>query len=271
MSNQYIATFSIKMRELIYKIVEPKYNSNDNKWSRVYDWVMLVAIIIGIIPLMFREQNKLFFIFDIVSCALFIIDYILRWMTADYRFRNSNAIASFAIYPFTPMAIIDLLSILPTFNFITSAFKLTRVVRLLKIIRVVKIIRYFAPLRLVVAVIKAQKAILATVLGLAFFYVFLTALIMFNAEQPINPETGEYLFNSFFDAFYWAACTLTTVGYGDIYPISTTGRIISIISSVVGIAIIALPSGIITAGYMEEARKLRNENKSDFYEENQTI
>ena len=92
---------------------------------------------------------------------------------------------------------------------------------------------------------------------------FVTALIMFNAEQPINPKTGEYLFKNFFDAFYWAACTLTTVGYGDIYPISTTGRVISIISSIVGIAIIALPSGIVTAGYMEEARKLReNHNKS---------
>ena len=259
------------MRELIYNIVEPKYNSNDNKWSRIYDWLMLIAIIIGILPLMFREHNKLFFIFDIVSCALFIVDYILRWMTADYRYSNRNAIASFVIYPFTPMAIIDLLSILPTFRFITNAFKLTRVVRLLKIIRVVKIIRYFEPLRLVIDVIKAQKAVLATVLGLAFFYVFLTALIMFNAEQPINPETGEYLFNSFFDAFYWAACTLTTVGYGDIYPISTTGRIISIISSVVGIAIIALPSGIITAGYMEETRKHRNKNISESYEENERI
>ena len=258
------------MRELIYNIVEPKYNSNDNKGSRVYDWLMLIAIIIGIIPLMFREHNKLFYIFDIVSCALFIVDYILRWITADYRCSNRSPIASFAIYPFTPMAIIDLLSILPTFNFITNAFKLTRIVRLLKIIRVVKIIRYFEPLRLVIAVIKAQKAVLAIVLGLAFSYVFLTALIMFNAEQPINPETGEYLFNSFFDAFYWAACTLTTVGYGDIYPISTTGRIISIISSVVGIAIIALPSGIITAGYMEEARRLRNENKKS-NEDNERI
>ena len=73
----------------------------------------------------------------------------------------------------------------------------------------------------------------------------------------MNPETGKHLFDDFFDAFYWAACTLTTVGYGDIYPVSDIGRLISIISSIVGIAIIALPSGIITAGYIEElnARK----------------
>ena len=86
---------------------------------------------------------------------------------------------------------------------------------------------------------------------------------MFNAEQQINPETGEYLFPTFFDAFYWASCTLTTVGYGDIYPISTTGRAISIISSVVGIAIIALPSGIITAGYMEEVKKHKESNENE--------
>ena len=253
------------MRQQIYNIIEPNYNPTDNKLSRAYDWIMLIAIMMSIIPLMFRGHNRLFYVFDIVSCALFIIDYLLRWITADYRHKIKGSWATFVLYPFTPMAIIDLLSILPTFNFVANAFKLTRVVRLLKIIRVFKIIRYFEPLRLIMTVIRAQKMILATVLGVALFYVFVTALIMFNAEQPINPKTGDYLFHSFFDAFYWAACTLTTVGYGDIYPISTIGRVISIISSIVGIAIIALPSGIITAGYMEEARKLReNHNKSSY-------
>ena len=108
--------------------------------------------------------------------------------------------------------------------------------------------------------------ILQAVLSVALFYIFVTAMIMFNAEEDINPETGEYLFESFFDAFYWASCTLTTVGYGDLYPISTTGRVISIISSMVGIAIIALPSGVITAGYLDELRE-RKEKKEK--EENQ--
>ena len=249
----------MKIRESIYKIVEPKYNNKDSLLSRIYDWVMLIAIIVAIIPLMFRENNQLFYFFDVIPCAFFILDYMLRWITADYRMPKHGAWA-FVIYPFTLMAIIDLLSILPTFNFVKDAFKVTRVIRLFKIIRVVKVVRYFEPLRIVMAVIKKQRVILATVLGLAIFYVFLTALIMFNAEQQIDPSDGEYLFDSFFDAFYWASCTLTTVGYGDIYPISTVGRVISIISSVVGIAIIALPSGIITAGYMEEVRN-RKDNK----------
>lgn len=248
-------------RQRIYSIVEPRYNNQDSKIASLYDWIMLAAIIIGIIPLMFREQSSLFYGFDIASCAIFIIDYILRWLTADFRMKKG--LLSFFIYPFTLMAIIDLLSILPTFSFVQRAFKLTRIVRLAKIIRVVRIIRYFEPLRIVMDVIKSQRVILCTVLSLAFVYVFVTALIMFNAEQQINPETGEYLFPTFFDAFYWASCTLTTVGYGDIYPISTTGRAISIISSVVGIAIIALPSGIITAGYMEEVKKHKESNENE--------
>lgn len=252
------------LRERIYNLIEPKYNNKDSFLSRLYDWVMLIAIFVAIIPLMFRENNKLFYLFDIIPCGLFILDYVLRWITADFRMPKRGAWA-FIIYPFTFIAIIDLLSILPTFNFVQDAFKVTRVVRLFKIIRVVKVIRYFEPLRIVISVIKKQRVILSTVLGLAVFYVFVTALIMFNAEEQINPQTGDYLFHSFFDAFYWAACTLTTVGYGDIFPISDTGRVISIISSIVGIAIIALPSGIITAGYMEEIRDRKKKDEEQVF------
>ena len=115
-------------------------------------------------------------------------------------------------------------------------------------------------------VIRKQRKILCTVLSLAIFYIFITALIMFNAEEDINPQTGEFLFKNFFDAFYWAACTLTTVGYGDLYPITTVGRVISIISSMVGIAIIALPSGIVTAGYMDELKSRRKEKLKAYRE-----
>ena len=115
------------------------------------------------------------------------------------------------------MAMIDLLSILPIFNLLAPTFKVVRVSRLLKILRIFKIVRYFEPLEIILAVARKQSTILMTVLSLALFYIFITALIMFNAEEDINPETGKYLFENFFDAFYWAACTLTTVGYGDLY------------------------------------------------------
>ncbi len=252
----------MEIRNNIYRIIEPRTKGS---YAGLYDAVMLLAIIIGIFPLMFRTQYKLFWWFDLISGLCFIVDYILRWMTADLNSKRSK-VAAFLVYPFTPMAIIDLLSILPVFNLLAPSFKIVRVSRFLKIIRVFKFIRYFAPLGIILSVIRKQGKILCTVLSLAIFYIFITALIMFNAEEDINPETGKYLFDNFFDAFYWAACTLTTVGYGDLYPISDTGRVISIISSMVGIAIIALPSGIITAGYMDE---LRNRKELQDKEEQQ--
>ena len=248
---------NMSIRERINYIVEPH---RENKYSHWYDCIMLIAIAIGIFPLMFRTQYRLFWYFDIISGLCFTIDYIFRWLTCDLRSKSKNWI-SFVIYPFTPMAIIDLLSILPTVHLLTPIFKVARVTRLLRLLRIVKVIRYFEPLELVLSVIRKQRTVLLTVLSLAIFYIFVTAMIMFNAEEDINPETGQLLFNNFFDAFYWAACTLTTVGYGDLYPISSTGRVISIISSMVGIAIIALPSGIITAGYMDEMRERKQKKQ----------
>lgn len=83
--------------------------------------------------------------------------------------------------------------------------------------------------------------------GLAIGYIVISALIMFNVEPATFP--------SFFDAVYWATVSLTTVGYGDIYAVSTIGKVITMLSSVFGIAIVALPAGIVTAGYMEEINK----------------
>ena len=244
----------MELRQIIHKIIMP---NSKKKCYKLYDLLMLIAIVVGIFPLMFRTHIKLFWYFDLFSSLCFIVDYILRWVTADFDSKHKNWVA-FVVYPFTPMAIIDLLSILPVFNLLNPTFKVVRVSRLLKILRIFKIVRYFKPLEIILAVVRKQSNILLTVLSLALFYIFFTALIMFNAEEDLNPETGEYLFKNFFDDFYWAACTLTTVGYGDLYPISTIGRVISIISSMIGIAIIALPSGIITAGYMDE---LRNRKK----------
>lgn len=165
---------------------------------------------------------------------------------------------SFLLYPFTVWAILDLLSILPGLELIGDSFKVFRIARLLKILRLFKFVRYSKSIQLVRRVIRKERPVLLTMLGLLAFYIFLTALVMFNAENSINPETGLRNFRTFFDALYWATITLTSVGYGDIIPLTNVGRAISMISSLVGVAVIALPSGVITASYMDEVRKLRS-------------
>jgi voltage-gated potassium channel len=156
------------------------------------------------------------------------------------------------------MAIIDLLSILPGINVLNQTFKLFRLTRLLRIVRVFKIFRHSKKISVFMNVLRKEKTVLMSVMVLALFYIFVTALIMFNTEPHINPTTGQVTFSSFLDALYWATVTLTTVGYGDLCPVTEIGRVVSMLSSLFGVAIIALPSGVITASYLEELRNSKD-------------
>jgi len=245
------------MRRRLFEIIEK--GQKGDRLSTVYDIIMLIAIVVSIVPLMFFEELKWFKYVEIVTVVIFVIDYLLRWITADLKMEKKGW--SFILYPFTPMAIIDLLSILPGFNVLGQGFKIFRVTRLLKILRLFKFLRYSDKIALFMRVLKKEQNVLLSVLAIAVFYVFLTALIMFNVEPHINPNTGAITFSNFFDALYWATVTLTTVGYGDLCPVTDIGRCVSMLSSLFGVAIIALPSGVITASYLDELRALKNEKR----------
>ena len=232
-------------RKNLYDIIETDSNAVN---SKLYDWAMLIFIVLSLIPLAFREQTTMFIWFDRVSVGVFIIDYLLRWMTADYKLSNRKKWQAFLLYPFTPLAIVDLLSIIPSFTFFSRAFKLFRITRLFKILRVFRFMRYSKNMRILFRVLRKERRILFTVFLIAVGYIFTTALIMFNLEDS-------EMFSNFFDALYWATTTLTTVGYGDIYPETNIGRVISMFSAVFGVAVIALPSGVITASYLDELRE----------------
>ena len=246
-------------REYLFSIIE-KDNSNSLS-SKIYDMVMLVLIIASIIPLMFRTQNQVFLWIDRVSVTAFIMDYICRWITADYKFPKRKKIVAFITYPLSFMAIIDMLSILPSLGIFNKGFKALRVMRISKAVRILRLLRYSPKIQTFLIVLKKERSVLLSVLGIAVFYIFVTALIMFNVENGNNSIDGSEKFDSFFDAVYWATSTLTTVGYGDIHPLSDFGRVVSMISALFGIAIIALPSGVITASYLDEIKKQKD--KSD--------
>ena len=247
-------------RKWISDLVEPR---KPGVLSQVYDFLMLVAIALGTVSLLFREYRMLFWYFDLVSGIIYIADYILRWMTCDLR-SDKPKWKAFLLYPITPMAILDLLSILPTFDVVSSSYKLAKSARLLKIFRFTKIIHYIGPLEIFVTVIKKQWKLLMAVMLVAIFDILITAIIIFQSEKEIDPVTGEYIFQTFYDAFYWATITLTTVGYGDLSPVSDVGKTLSIVSSLIGIGVIAMPSSIITAGYMQELnRRMKEEESAD--------
>ena len=225
-------------RKTLFQIIEP--HQKENAIEKAYDVFMFLTIIVSLIPLTTKSHTGVFMWLDFVSTIIFIIDYILRLLTADYKLGKGKL--SFFLYPFIFLAMADLLCILP------FLFLLNNSLRLFKILHIFKFIRYSKNIQILTNVLKKQKDSLMIVGLLALGYIFISALIIFNVE----PST----FPNFFDALYWATISLTTVGYGDISAVSTTGKIITMISSFLGIAIVVLPAGIITAGYMKEIKEL---------------
>lgn len=230
------------MRKKIYKIL------NQNA---IYDTFMFTVIIMSIIPLAFVKQQSWMALIDRITVIIFIIDYILRWLVAD---KLSNKLNKFILYPLTPMAIIDLLSILPSITLLNSSFKLLKIFRLfrsLRLLKILKLVRYSKSITMICNVFKKQKETFITILVMAITYILVSALVIINVE----PET----FPTYFDALYWATISLTTVGYGDVYAVTTIGKIITMISSFLGIAVVALPAGIITSGLMDELSRSHDE------------
>ena len=237
------------MRQRIYEIIE--VSDDNDKLSSAYDIFMMLSIIVSIIPLCTHNEYSLFNIIDKVTMTIFIADYILRLFTADKKLKRGAR--SFILYPFSVMAIIDLLSILPSLTVMAKGYRLLKIFRLLrtfKVFRVFKAFRYSKNINMVVNVFKKQKDSLLVVCAFAIGYILVSALVMFNAE----PET----FETMYDAIYWATISLTTVGYGDVYATTSIGKFITMVSAILGIAIVALPAGIIIAGYQDELNEMKS-------------
>ena len=147
------------------------------------------------------------------------------------------------------MAIIDLLAILPFYLPFFSAdlrfLRMMRLFRLFRLLRVFKLGRYFEALHVIVKVIRSSGPQLIMSVVICFFVMLFSAIIMYEVENPVQPEQ----FPNVISSLWWAICTLTTVGYGDVYPITPVGRFFASVISLVGIGIIAIPTGIIAAGF----------------------
>ncbi|MDR4073291.1 MAG: ion transporter [Eubacterium sp.] len=223
------------MREQIYKVV--KKAEPGDVISKYYDVFIMVVAFISVCPLMFKESNSMLVMIDTITVYILFTDYIFNWITYDYKIKK-DAPWVFVAYPFTPFALIDLVSILPSLGLLGAGF------RILRVLRVFKVLYYSKTFSYVANVFKNERKTLGYVLIIALAYIFVSALAMFAYE----PDT----FDNFFEALYWATTALTTVGYGDVYPVTEVGRLISMISSLFGIAVIAMPAGVVTAGFMDE-------------------
>ena len=237
--------YNIKKRT--YEVIE--VSSVGDASSRAYDVLMTIAVIVGLIPLTLKSDNSYTFVIEILTTSIFIIDYVARVWTADYKM-GYKSFKAYIAYLFSPLAIFDLLSIVPIIYLFTPVRASIGLLRLFRIFRVLKLIRYSKTAVVIANVLRKVKKQLFAVLILIIIYIFVSAMLIFQLEPN--------LFENFFDALYWATISITTIGYGDIIPTTMVGRLITMVSALMGVAVIALPSGMITAAYISEINRKKS-------------
>lgn len=230
------------MRKKIYETVHIYTGSAK---SIIYKYFMIIVTIASILPLMTKEEPSWFRTSDLICLAVLSLDFLLRWMTADYKFGQSGIIP-FLKYPFRIISIIDIAAIFALASSCFGLFGGAVAAEIWAVFRIIRVFRYSKNAKRILDILQKSRKPLTAVGSLALGYIIVSAILIFNIE----PES----FNSFFDAIYWSTVSLTTVGYGDIYPVTVVGRAVAMISSFFGIAVVALPAGIVTAEYMNSIK-----------------
>lgn len=177
----------------------------------------------------------------------------MRIYVSDLTHPSSNKFKSALKFIFSFYGLIDFLAIAPFFLpfIIKTDLRFMRILRLIRFLRILKMNRYNNSLLLIVTVVKERKQELTMTGFVAFLVLLVSSFLMYHVEGEVQPE----MFSTVLSAFWWAVATLTTVGYGDIYPVTALGKFISGIIAVLGIGIIALPTGIISAGFIDRLKK----------------
>ena len=232
--------------------------------SKIFDRCIMALIFLSIVTIILESFAEIhakwhaqLHALEVIAVIVFTLEYILRIWTADLLYPESKHPR--LKYFFSFMALIDLLAILPFYLPFIAAdllfLRMMRLFRLFRLLRVLKLGRYFDALQVIVRVIKESGPQLIMSVVICFFVMLLSAIIMYTVENPVQPEQ----FPNVITSLWWAICTLTTVGYGDVYPITAVGRLFASLISLVGIGIIAIPTGIIAAGFDHAIRQTEQE------------
>lgn len=224
--------------------------------SNIFDGIIITLIIINVIMTIAdtfslpESIQKIFNIVEVISVVIFTIEYIMRVWTSDLMYNNISAFKARIKYIFSFMALIDLFSILPFYLpfIIPIDLRVLRMLRIIRLFRVFKVNRYTNALTVIANVLKRKKNQLVSSVFVVFLLMIVASVLMYNVENQAQPEA----FSNAFDALWWAVATFTTVGYGDIYPITGLGKLLSAIIAILGIGLVAVPTGIISAGFIEQ-------------------
>ncbi len=248
------------LKEKVHKFLDATDHSNSI--SKSFNFFLIALIILNTLAVLLEtvesiqaQYQHLFFAFEVFSVAIFSIEYLLRLWSITSSSKYSRPVSGRIKFVFSGDALIDLFAIVPFYLPMLIGFDLRfiRILRLFRLVRILKISRYMHATKMIGNVFKAKREELLITLLLIFFLIIIVSSIMFHVEHEAQPDK----FSSIPETMWWSVATLTTVGYGDVYPITVLGKTLASVIALLGIGMVALPAGILASGFSEELRKRR--------------
>jgi len=247
-----------KFLQRTYEILEGTTNDRITKSFQIFI-ITLIAVNVLVVIIeteesVLDEYGYLFTPFEVFSIIIFTIEYISRIVVCKLNPKYASKKYAVLRFVFTPMMLVDLAAILPFFlPFVVTDVRFIRIIRLLRLFRLFKLARYSEPMQTLADVFKAKAGDLAVAFFILFIVLIFASSLMYHAEHEAQPEE----FSSIPTSMWWGIVTLTTIGYGDVFPVTTLGKIIAAGVAILGIAVYAIPTGIMASAFTEELRKKR--------------
>ncbi|MBD5449543.1 MAG: ion transporter [Lachnospiraceae bacterium] len=251
--------FNEKRKKRIFDIIQ--IGKRNDFISRAFD-IFIVAVILVNLAILFMETfeqlnqyTDIFRCIEAVTVVIFCIEYILRIWTAEYLYPDQKGIKAVLRFLLSFDGIVDLCTILPFF--FLSGFVVFRMLRVVRIFHLFRINAYYDSFNVITSVLYEKRNQIISSVFIILVLMMASSLCMYSAEHDIQPD----VFNNAFSGMWWSISTILTVGYGDIYPVTVLGRIMAIFISFLGVGAVAIPTGIISAGFVEQYTQLQNQSK----------
>ncbi|PWJ15403.1 ion transporter [Ruminococcus flavefaciens] len=241
------------LKRRIFDIIQ--IGNKDDLISRFFDWFIVIVIILNILTVFLETFDELesfttlFRVIEIVTIFIFCIEYILRIWTADYLYPSKRGLSAKLKFLWSFDGIVDLLTILPFF--FLEGFIVFRMLRVVRIFHLFRVNAHYDSFHVITTVLIEKKNQIISSVFIIIVLMLASSLGIYSVEHEAQPEA----FSNAFSGIWWSVSTLLTVGYGDIYPITVIGKLMAICIAFLGVGVVAIPTGIISAGFVEQYTK----------------
>lgn len=248
------------VKRKVYELLDPAIGGS--KWDRVINALIIsliitntIAVILETVDSIYQPHKAVFTLLEFFSVIIFSVEYLLRVWTCTYIEKYNHPLFGRIKYIFSRGALIDLIAILPFYlPFLTTYdLRFVRILRLVRFFRFFKLGRYLNASKVISKVFTSKKEELILSFIMTAFLIVIASSIMYYIEHDAQPEK----FSSIPETMWWSVATLTTVGYGDVFPITGFGKTLTAVISILGIGLFALPAGILASGFSDEFQSMK--------------